>query len=219
MTGSHHFSDTLIAAERLIVLEGMPGAGKTTAACALAERGLFVLGEYTGDTGAVITVTLHPPGDEDDAHQQNWLRKTTQCRARLARGGTVYADRDWLSSLSYAYSIAAIDDGALLRRRAAWAIRHLSEGSLLLPGHYVIFRLDPATSLHRRAGRLRAGHPWNKPDMLQRLSDFYTDPGHALHKFQPGLARALRQPHRIDVSGTGDLIEITARLATLADQP
>ena len=221
MTASLPCSDTVplaVPQDRLIVLEGMPGAGKTTAAGTLAERGLPVLGEYTDNADATIAISAHPPVDDDDAHQQNWLRKTAQCTARLARGGTVYADRDWLSSLSYAYSIAATDHGVLLRRRAAWALTRLGEGSLLLPGRYVIFRLDPATSLRRRAGRLRPGHPWNKLDTLRRLCDFYADPGQALHAFHPDLARLLRQPRRTDVSGAGDLIEITASLAALAGQ-
>jgi predicted ATPase len=203
----------------LIVLEGMPGAGKTTAACALAARGLPVLGEYTDNADATIAISAHPPVDDDDAHQQNWLRKTAQCTARLAHGGTVYADRDWLSSLSYAYSTAAADDGALLRHRAAWAASRLQEGSLVLPGIYVILDLDPATSLDRRASRLRLGHPWNHPCSLQRLRDFYTCPSRALEPVDPSLAQALRQPHRADICGTADPRQIAERLAELGGQP
>jgi len=203
----------------LIVLEGMPGAGKTTAACALAARGLPVLGEYTDNADTTIAISAHPPVDDDDAHQQNWLRKTAQCTARLARGGTVYADRDWLSSLSYAYSTAAADDGALLRHRAAWAASRLQDGSLVLPGIYVIFDLDPATSLDRRASRLRPGHPWNHPGSLQRLRDFYTCPSRALEPVNPSLAQALRQPRRADIYGTAGPREIAGRLAELGGHP
>ena len=82
----------------------MPGAGKTTAAYALTALGLPVLGEYTDDADATIAVSQHPAVADDDAHQHNWLRKAAWCTARLAGGDAVYADRDWLSSLSYAYS-------------------------------------------------------------------------------------------------------------------
>jgi predicted ATPase len=196
----------------------MPGAGKTTAACALAARGLPVVGEYTDNADATIAIAMHPPFDDDDAHQQNWLRKTAQCTARLAHGGVVYADRDWLSSLSYAYSIAAADGGALLRQRAAWAASRLRGGSLLLPGAYVIFDLDPATSLDRRASRLRPGHPWNDPGSLRRLRDFYTCPSRALDPVDPGLAQALRRPRRADICGLIDLHQIADRLEELGGQ-
>ena len=161
----------------------------------------------------------HPAVDDDDAHQRNWLRKTAQCTTRLAHAGTVYADRDWLSSLSYAYSTAAADGGALLRRHAGWAAAGLGDGSLLLPGIYVIFDLDPATSLDRRAKRLRPGHPWNHPSPLRRLRDFYTSPSRALLPVHPGLAQALRQPRRADISGLSDPHQIAVRLAELGGQP
>ena len=221
MTASPPCSDTVpfaVPRDGLIVLEGMPGAGKTTAACALAGRGLPVVGEYTDNADATIAISAHPPADDDDAHQQNWLRKTAQCTARLGHGGMVYADRDWLSSLSYAYSIAAADGGALLRQRAAWAASHLREGSLLLPGIYVIFDLDPATSLDRRASRLRPGHPWNDLGSLRRLRDFYSCPSRTLNPVHRGLAHALRRSRRADISGLIDLHQIADRLEELGSQ-
>jgi len=204
---------------RLIVLEGMPGAGKTTAALALTERGLPVLGEYTDDTQMTIAISQHPPVTDDDAHQGNWVRKAAQATARPAGGGSVYTDRDWLSSLSYAYSIAPADGGALLAQRTIWAARHLGDGSLLLPGTYVIFSLDPATSLHRRTGRLRPGHPWTNPTTLQRLAGFYTNPSQALHPVHPGIAEALHQPTWVRLCGHSDPHEVAHRLTTLASPP
>jgi predicted ATPase len=218
MTASLPCSDTVplaVPRDGLIVLEGMPGAGKTTAAGTLAARGLPVLGEYTDNADATIAISAHPPVDDDDAHQQNWLRKTAQCTARLARGGTVYADRDWLSSLSYAYSTAPADGGALLRHRASWAASRLHDGSLLLPEIYVIFDLDPATSLDRRVGRLRPGHPWNQAGSLRRLRDFYTSPSQALDPVHPGLAQALRQPRQANISGAAHPHQIASLLAEL----
>jgi thymidylate kinase len=201
---------------RLIVLEGMPGAGKTTTATALAGRRHSVVGEYTSDTAATLAIGDHPGVSDDDAHQANWLRKAAQCTTRLANCPVVYADRDWLSSLSYAYTGS---DRELLARRARWAARHLNGGTLLLPDVYAVFDLDPAASLSRRAGRLRPSHPWNQPAALGRLRDFYRDPARAVRPACPELAAALAIPERIDISGRDDPRRVLDRLAGLAATP
>jgi thymidylate kinase len=221
MTSSHPCSEeTALPTPRhgLIVLEGMPGAGKTTTGTALGDLGLAVVGEYTSAAAATIAISEHPPVDDDDAHQANWTRKAAQCTALLAAGQTVYADRDWLSSLSHAYSTAPADDGALLARRARWVLAGLRESRLLLPGLYVIFDLDPAASLHRRAGRLRPGHPWNDPQALQRLRDFYTDPAGAIAPHCTVLADALLLPARRDISGHDHIERAASLLTALAGQ-
>jgi predicted ATPase len=100
-------------AGRLIVLEGMPGAGKTTLAQALAASNARVLGEYTTPNGATIPLSGHPGTGDSAAHDANWLRKASQAAAALRDGAAVYADRDWLSALAYAYSIARSDNGEL----------------------------------------------------------------------------------------------------------
>jgi len=192
----------------------MPGAGKTTTATALAACGHSVVGEYTSDTEATLAIGDHPGISDDDAHQANWLRKAAQCTARLACHPVVYADRDWLSSLSYACT--ADDDGELFARRARWAARHLDGGTLLLPDAYAVFDLGAAASLSRRAGRLRPGHPWNQSAALDRLRDFYRDPASALRPACPELAAALRIPERIDISGYDDPRPMLDRVAGLA---
>jgi len=201
---------------RLIVLEGMPGAGKTTMATALAARGHSVVGEYTSDTEATLAIGDHPDISDDDAHQANWLRKAAQCIARLTLCPVVYADRDWLSSLSYAYTDS---DSELLARRAQWAARHLDVGTLILPAAYAVFDLDTAASLSRRAGRLRPGHPWNQPAALDQLRDFYRDPARALRPVCPELAAALSIPGRLEISGHDDPRHTLDLLADLAAMP
>lgn len=218
LTSSKPSSDLVFpdaSARSLIVLEGMPGAGKTTAAEALARLGHAVAGEYTDDAHATIPVHAHPGIHDDDAHQANWLRKAAWCSSLLERSPVVYADRDWLSSLSYAYSTAFEDCGALLTRRIGWATQHLAGGTLLLPGAYALFDLDPAASIARRARRLRDGHPWNRPDVLERLRRFYRDPSAALRPFSPDIADALTLPARLVISGRDHPRTVLARLAQL----
>jgi predicted ATPase len=218
-TGSKPCSDTAAASTqpaRLIVLEGMPGAGKTTAASALAVLGHVIVGEYTDDTSTTLAISAHPHVGDDDAHQRNWLRKANQCAALLVRNPVVFADRDWLSSLSYAFSTAPADGGALLSQRATWAAAHLNDGTLLLPGAYAIFDLDPSASLARRASRLRPGHPWNQPGALDRLREFYRDPAAALRPVSGQLAAALITPARISVPGQGNPDNVLALVASLA---
>src|SRR5580704_10495555 len=111
MTRQRHCSDPAAVHARLIVLEGMPGAGKSTAAASLRRDGWQVIGEYTGPDGTTAAVSEHSGVEDDDAHQANWLRKAALCASAL-RTGVTYADRDWISSLAYAHSTSATDGGA-----------------------------------------------------------------------------------------------------------
>jgi len=173
----------------VLVLEGMPGAGKTTAATTLASANHIVISEYTTPTGDVIPIEAHPAGDDDAGHLHNWLRKHHQVHAVRCHG-PVFCDRDWLSALAYAYSVT--DGGDLLTSRAGWVSDCLRRKDLTLASTYVVFQLDPKVSLHRRVGRLTPGHPWSSLPGLVRLAAFYTDPIEALAPVHPDLAARLR---------------------------
>lgn len=219
MTTSHRCFEH--SACHVIVLDGMPGAGKTTTAHALAECGLRVLGEYTSATAATIPRNEHPAVNDDVAHQSNWLRKSAQARALASADtpGPMFVDRDWLSSLAYAYSIADTDDGTLLRERIFWANKHLTIGNLLLPDTYAIFDLDGPTSLHRRSATLRPDHPWSRPNALQRLRNFYRSPLRIIWDICPALADRLRKPRRVDLDGTGSRSHLLTIVGSLGQVP
>lgn len=175
----------------VLVLEGMPGAGKTTATTVLTAENRIVLGEYTTTTGAIVPIQAHPSVDDDAGHQHNWLRKHHQVQL-ARRDGPVFCDRDWLSALAYAYSVADTDHGELLNSRARWASECLNRGDLIVADTYVVFPLDPTVSLLRRAHRVTPGHPWSSPPGLIRLSTFYSDPAAALALVDSDLAARLR---------------------------
>lgn len=184
-------SDTNVGWYPVLVLEGMPGAGKTSAATALAAQNWTVIGEYTTVTGGVVPIHAHPAVDDDAGHQRNWLRKHHQVHA-ARRNGPVFCDRDWLSALAYAYSVADTDHGELLHSRARWASDCLDHGDLTLASTYIVFQLDPHISLHRRTNRLTPRHPWSSLSGLIRLATFYADPANAVSAAHPDLAARLR---------------------------
>ncbi|MFD7161389.1 AAA family ATPase [Kribbella sp. NPDC059898] len=175
--------------ERLVVAEGMPGAGKTTALQILESRGHVVLGEYTTPAGTTVPVGRHPSVEDDVSHQRNWLIKNAQARnARRQGQQPVWLDRDWLTSLAYAASLA---DHALLTHRATWAVQCLAAGELDIADTYVVLHVDPGTSLARRAARLNPGHVWAHQAALGLLARFYTDPVAAIAPAHRGLAQRL----------------------------
>ncbi|MFG2006189.1 AAA family ATPase [Spirillospora sp. NPDC048911] len=202
---------------RLLTLEGMPGAGKTTLSSMLTGQGHRVIGEYTAQAPtsagcadqAVLPRTLrrneHPAVDDDRAHQANWIRKAVQATEALRAGGPVFVDRDWLSSLAYAYSIADTDQGRLLRQRVTWAQENLADQKLLVADGYMVFDLDVSLSLSRRAATLRPEHPWSRPRVLYRLRSFYRRPITILQRLSPELAVQLGQTRWSFLRGTTSL--------------
>ncbi len=201
----------------VLVLEGMPGAGKTTAATALAAEHRAVIGEYTATTGDVVPIQQHPDVNDDAGHQRNWLRKHHQVHT-ARRHGPVFCDRDWLSALAYAYSIADTDRGELLTGRAHWVTGCLDRGDLTLASTYIVFHLDPSMSLQRRANRLIPQHPWSALPGLIRLAAFYADPAQAVAPVHPELADRLRSAswHPLRNHCCGDTVRF---LRDLADRP
>lgn len=163
------------------VLEGMPGAGKTTALAALAHEHT-VLGEYTNDQTHALDLAAYPSHDDDQPHLTNWLRKDAQTR-HLTRIGPVVVDRNWLTALAWA---ASLDDD--LTQRARWAHTNLTAGRLTLPERWIILDCSVETSLTRRQDRLDYTHPWAHQAPLRRLRAFYTDPALAVAPVQPELA-------------------------------
>jgi thymidylate kinase len=182
----------------------MPGAGKTTALGLLEGRGHQVVGEYLCE---------RPGVDEDQAHQGNWITKATVADRAVAEGH-VFCDRDFLSSLAFAWSIA---DRELIARRAAWALTELAVGRLLVGGAYVVLDVTPQLSLARRARQLDSEHPWSRAAELERLRRFYLAPVEALRLMDSELAMAFASVRWCLVSGeesTPDQVaDSAARLA------
>lgn len=213
-----------VHAGQVVTLEGMPGAGKTTLATTLSRRGHLVVAEYAAVDGSVIGLKDHPAVEADDAHQRNWLRKhqLAEVLATTSRGGAVrcgampvWMDRDWVTALAYAYSL---EDRELLASRAGWATRNLAAGRLAVASAYLVLHLDPAESLHRRAGQLDQAHPWSRLGPLSRLADFYRDPAEAISTEDPGLASSLTDAAWIHIDAPTPRRAVAAAAALLRNQ-
>lgn len=178
----------------------MPGAGKTTALGLLRERGHQVVGEYLCE---------RPEVDEDEAHQENWIAKAA-VTSRAATQGHVFCDRDFLSSLAFAWSIA---DHELIARRTAWALTQLAAGRLLVGGAYVVLDVTPQTSLARRDGQLDSEHPWSRVAELERLRRFYLAPAEVLRLMGADLAMAFASVRWCPISGEGSTPDQVANSA------
>lgn len=185
-THSSSSADPPARRSRFVVLEGMPGAGKTTVLRELAADGHAVVGEYLAHDGHVLDLSDHPVTDDDAGHMTNLLRKHRQMER--IHTSPVYCDRDWLSVLAYA---ASTSDHDLLSERAQWVADRLQDETLLLPDLYVIFDLGVDVSLTRRTDRLDAAHPWAAHHSLRRLRDFYCAPAAHVSAAHCGLGRLL----------------------------
>lgn len=176
---------------RTVVLEGMPGAGKTSLLNLLADRGHAVLGEYIDDQSAAIPITEHPALDDDAGHLANWVRKDMHASA-FATAGTLVMDRNWLTALAWAYSCPEIAGLHEFERRTAWAAWNLEHDLLEAPDTWLILNCTTDTSLNRRRDRLNAANPWTKPEVLERLRAFYADPAAAIGTANAALAGTIR---------------------------
>ncbi|WP_125775655.1 AAA family ATPase [Antribacter gilvus] len=185
----------------VVAVEGMPGAGKTTAMTVLADRGHTVLGEYTDDHARSLTLAAHPHHDDEHPHLANWLRKDSQAR-RLARASCVVMDRNWLTALGWAASVGGLPD------RAGWAYSQLIAGRLILPERWIILDCTVETSLTRRREHLDLTHPWARTEPLDRLRAFYSDPAAAVRPALHALADALATVPvmRIDAEADRDTV-------------
>lgn len=185
----------------VVAVEGMPGAGKTTAMTVLADRGHNVLGEYTDDHARSLTLAAHPHHHDEHPHLANWLRKDLQA-CRLARASGVIMDRNWLTALGWAASVGGLPD------RARWAYSQLVAGRLTLPERWIILDCTVETSVTRRREQLDPTHPWAHKEPLDRLRTFYSDPAATVRPALRALADALATVPvvRIDAEADRDAV-------------
>jgi dTMP kinase len=204
-----------VARGRLITIEGIDGAGKTTLAAALAaalrDRGIAVtlLREPGGVAAAErIRTLVQDPALQVGARAEALLYAAARAQLveealapALARGEWVLLDRFVDSSLAYQGA------GRALGIEAVRAINAFATGDLV-PDRTLLLRIDPAL------GRTRQGDRGEEPDRLEREADAFFA---AIAAGYDALAAA--EPERIRAIDAGKApAEVTAAaLTALAD--
>ncbi|HYV16156.1 MAG TPA: dTMP kinase [Conexibacter sp.] len=204
-----------MARGRLITIEGIDGAGKTTLAAALAaalrDRGIAVtlLREPGGVAAAErIRTLVQDPALQVGARAEALLYAAARAQLveealapALARGEWVLLDRFVDSSLAYQGA------GRALGIEAVRAINAFATGDLV-PDRTLLLRIDPALGRTRQDGR------GEEPDRLERETDAFFA---AIAAGYDALAAA--EPERIRAIDAGRApADVTAAaLSALAD--
>jgi len=204
-----------VARGRLITIEGIDGAGKTTLAAALAaalrDRGIAVtlLREPGGVAAAErIRTLVQDPALQVGARAEALLYAAARAQLveealapALARGEWVLLDRFVDSSLAYQGA------GRALGIEAVRAINAFATGDLV-PDRTLLLRIDPALGRTRQDGR------GEEPDRLERETDAFFA---AIAAGYDALAAA--EPERIRAIDAGRApADVTAAaLSALAD--
>jgi thymidylate kinase len=161
---------------RLVVFEGIPGAGKTTVSKLLASRNnLLLLPELDHVTA------LNTQGEvlKDDL-VEGWYVKTELARQlaireQLEAGKYVFQDRSILSTLAFAYARSMVDNDYLRFERVTERLTKAVGNKLLLPDAVVLLFVDQRISLERRRrfSRQRQFALWFDTEFLSHYEAFY----------------------------------------------
>lgn len=196
---------SLAAGFRTIAVEGMPGAGKTTAITSMRKAGYAVVPELAPGYRPVVDAK------RAGGHLVNWI-KTDEHAQRLGCGRRpVVVDRNWLTALAY----DAVDAKGFMRT-VHWAWTHLGVDNLRLPSVWIILDVPVDVSLERRRHRHVPGHPWRDAAVLEQLRAFYADPVGFVGRRHRLLGRLMSDVPCIRIDGRRPPDEVTELLLEAA---
>ena len=158
---------------RLLALEGIDGAGKSTLQHALRRRfraqGLRVA-EWHEPVDPAIGRTAQLLGPTDplaaaiEFTVDRWIARPRLERL-LARSDLVIADRSFFSTLAY--------QGSALRPSDRRAVARLQEVATVRPDRVLLLDLPPGAALERVGRRGRGVAPLERARTLRRVADSY----------------------------------------------
>jgi len=155
-----------------IVLEGLPGSGKTTHAAAIASKfDLPLIPEWVGLTDrawrdAGPNVPFYFANDE---LKEVMGRYFSHCPALF--------DRHYTGALAYGFALTGLhgeaEDGESYDTNYQWYQHSLEQGKLTRPDLVVMLDISPATSLQRQPRATAFDPLWGDPHALELMRHYY----------------------------------------------
>lgn len=149
----------------IVVFEGLPGTGKTTAAFTLAAKLKVVCVPE-------IVIPLLQSDErfdiEEEEREKLYLRNDEEkCRlAKKADDGLVIMDRNYLSTLAYNYSRLAVEKNPFYNKVLAWYRGTLGK-KLCRPDFYIFLEGDLTHSFDRKNRMADGNQVWTS---IKRVS-------------------------------------------------
>ena len=155
----------------IVVFEGLPGTGKTTAVLTIAAKLKAVCVPE-------IVVPLLQSDDRFDIEEKERERfyfrnDEEKCRlAKEANNGLVIMDRNYLSTLAYNYSRLAVEKNPFYNEVLAWYKGNLGK-KLCRPDFYIFFEGDLTHSFDRKNRMVDGSRVWTSIKHLKAMVEYY----------------------------------------------
>jgi thymidylate kinase len=161
----------------LVVLEGMPGAGKTSVLSALSrfEKDIVISKELDHVQQSIDPTTLIRTSDKEQWYIDSELARQLKIDSSLKDGGVVIQDRSVLSLLSYSYARSSMHSEVY---RLIDLIERLiidAKIGFIQPDLLLIFVVSQTVSRSRRARYENDGRypEWFDRSFLSKYREFY----------------------------------------------
>ncbi len=157
---------------RLIVFEGSPCAGKTTALRSItSRRGGIVIPELDHTVDAHLLV----PAQIQAWYLATEINRQFEIRVGLKRSLHVFQDRNVLGTLAFSYARSKLFRSSHPFAKVVKRLLNEADGLLVRPDILIALYVDPAVGLERR--RTLSGEPldpiWADMTFLEHHAEFY----------------------------------------------
>ena len=154
----------------IIVLEGMPGSGKTTISN-------FLKNEHSFGMVPQIIETEDGKIEANNKYHQNPFFRSDELKCQLARKlekthRNVIMDRNYISTLAYNYAVNDKEHHSSFAIASQWYLDNI-DFNLIYPTIYIYLKTPLKFCFSRKNRQPDIKSPWTNPSCLKKMSYFY----------------------------------------------